>query len=710
MIYSELDIKPSYDSRKTNVFDVFFNQVLSNSNYYRRFGGLFSAKRFALAAEGLQDFIKENDGMMELAIIPIFSDDDKEAIKKGISVDAVVAKNWIKDLSEIKEKFQEDHLKALAWMIANKFLTIKLILPEHGDGTPLTESELLQQGIFRKEIGIFYNKDDNSLLSFHGIIDREDSEVGELYSIDVSRGWISSEKEQIDIDHEDFGNFWDSDNYQWGSINCKIVPLSEELEDFFKKIAPKTKKDIPDLKKLPVLRTYQTNAIDDWYKNNGRGIFEMATGTGKTFTGIGCIKKLEKTETQILIIIAVPYRNLVDQWKEQLSKWFMESIILEQGVWRQDLRDEVTFLNRTSDKKISILITSHDLFATEDFVKQIERCKIPTMLIVDEAHHVGTFSSRRGLSKNYHYRLALSATIDRYFDDDGTDFLKQYFSGDSKNPSIASYSMKKAIDEGKLCKYNYYPFFIELNDDEIIQYKELTIRAAKYLSSKNIEERKKGEKLLMTRSKIIRDAENKTKCFIHILKEIKTLKHLLIFCSENQFDDVDGILSNLLKHCGIDKSLLFRRITYDNPSDTKERTKILNDFSNEDWDALLSNRVLDEGMDIPQARICIVLAATGNPTQFIQRRGRVLRVFDEQYKDGTKKKNAEIYDILVKPQINNLDDPDAIRLEMGMIRSQLSRIQSMSELAINHTDCTKKIEEFTYGLPLDKFYKKLDDS
>ena len=113
MLFKDLEIKPSYDSRKTDVFNEFFNTVLPNSKYYRRFGGIFSAKRFALTAEGLQNFIHENNGMMELAIIPGFSEDDREALLKGTSIDDIISKNWIDDLSKIKEKFLEDHTKAI---------------------------------------------------------------------------------------------------------------------------------------------------------------------------------------------------------------------------------------------------------------------------------------------------------------------------------------------------------------------------------------------------------------------------------------------------------------------------------------------------------------------------------------------------------------------------------------------------------------------
>ena len=696
MLFEELDIKPFYDSKKTDVYNDFFNIVLSNSKYYRRFGGIFSTKRFILIAEGLQDFIQKNFGVMELVIISNFSQSDKEALLKGISADDLITKNWIDSLSKIKEKILEDHIKAISWMIANDYLKIKIIIPEHDDGTPLLESELNKLAIFRREIGLFYHKDNDSRLSFHGIIDRDNSEMGELYSLDVSRKWIVTEENKLEQDHNDFTNYWNNEKCQIGSITCKIIPLSKKLESYFKKIAPLTKAEIPTLKKLPILRRYQSEAIDSWMAHDGNGIFEMATGTGKTFTAIGCIQKIQNKENKALIIIAAPSRSLIDQWHRELSKWFIDAVILESGIWRITLRDEIHYLNTTSEKTISVLITSHDLFSDKEFVRQIENCKIPAMLLVDEAHHVGTLNTRNGLSTNYSYRLALSATITRYFDDDGTSFLHEYFKNPPGKPTF-EYSLEKAIRSKRLCSYNYYPFFIDLTDEELIDYKQYTYKAARLLNSKDPQDRKKGEHIIMKRAKIIRDAQNKSECLIHILKQIPQLKHLLIFCSENQFGYIEKILKNMTKHRKIDKSLSFRKITYANPKKKKDRIKILDDFANEDLDILLSNKILDEGMDVPQAKNCIILASTGNPTQFIQRRGRVLRTYADLYKDGSKKTHADIYDILVKPQISNLDDPDSIKLELGMIRSQLAKIQQMGNLALNHEYCAEKIKEFTYG-------------
>ena len=699
MRFEDLAIKSYYDSRKTDVFNEFFNTVLPHSKFYRRFGGIFSAKSFALIAEGLQKFIKENNGIMELVVIPSFSEEDKKMLLNGIVVDDIVTKNWIGDLSKIKEKILEDHIKAICWMIANNYLTIRILIPEHENGTPFTESELSKLVIFKKEIGIFYNRDDDSILSFHGIIDRNNPEIGELYSLDVSRNWIDTERERINADHEDFTNYWNSGSFQMGTIRGRIVPLSKKLEDYFAKIAPQTKSEIPDLRKLPVLRKYQVDAISGWLENGGRGIFEMATGTGKTFTAIGGIKKIQYKEGKILVVIAAPYRNLLDQWKNELSKWYIESVILESGTWRQILRDEISYMNQLNAEKISVLITSHELLTNAEFVRQIEKCTIPLILVADEAHRLGTLSRQQGLSKNYTYRLALSATIARYFDDDGTEALRNYFKGDSGQSTIIEYSLEKAIGDKMLCGYNYYPFFVDLNQNEVESYRSLTRRAAILLNSKKLEDRKKGEDKIKERARIVKNAASKIDCFKEIIAQVDKLKHLLIFCSEKQFDDLDEILSNLGESCGVDRNILFRKITYDNPRDKKDRVRILNDFASEDWDILLSNQVLDEGLDIPQARRCIIMASTGNPTQFIQRRGRVLRTYSEPYKDGTKKTYADIFDVLVKPQIHDLEG-DALCLETSIVKSQLNRIRQMGQLALNRDYCMKKIQEFTEGLPL----------
>jgi len=702
MLFEELDIKSEYDSRRNFVYADFFNKILPFCNHYRRFGGIFSGEKFVQCAEGLQEFIKENSGKMELSIIPVFDENDKLAFKEK-TIEKVISEKWKLELSEIKDTLKQDHVKALAWMIVNDYLEIKLILPQDENGNPLTQVELKKLDILN-EVGIFFNKDEpEDYLSFRGEIDVDD---GEVVRITTSRPWIESEKDQINSDYNKFVTFWDDETCKIGNIECKIKPLTEELLEYFKQKAPETKQDIPELKKLPQLRDYQKIAVD----NDHKGIFEMATGTGKTFTAIGCIKKLQENNSKLAVVISAPYTNLVDQWESALKEWYVPSVKLEEG-WTKELRHSIRSLNETSDERLTVFICSHAKFATDDFIQELESCNVPVMLIVDEAHHVGAgisitdndgvvakYGSRAGLSEKYTFRLGLSATIERHFDSDGTDFLLSYFKGSQQKSQVCILDLKEAIEKKFLCGYNYYPSFVELTTDEFIDYKEKTIEAMKYLTSKVPKVKAKGDFIIMQRSKIVRDAENKMDAFVTIMKSFSKIKHLLVFCSEKQYDKLETILKNSPQTLECDRPV-FRRITYDNPKNKRDRIKILRDFANEDYDLILSNRVLDEGMDVPQAKNCIILASTGNPAQFIQRRGRVLRQFDDLYIDGSKKTHADIFDVLVKPKINGLDDLEAKKLEINLIRNQYKKIKEMSELAMNKDQCLKKINEFTCDLP-----------
>lgn len=707
MKFEDLDIKQEYDSRQSFVYGDFFNKILPCSNLYCRFGGVFSGQKFVQCAEGLQDFIKENGGTMELVLIPDFNEEDKEAFTEE-SKQKIITKKWKVELDQIEDNFKKDHIKALAWMIAHGKLVIKLILPQDENGKPLTKKELEGNDILN-EVGIFFNKDDpEDFLSFTGYIDSEKEDV---IRITTSRPWKKNETYQIEDDYQRFNSFWQENDFcKIGPITCKIELLNDELIEYFEQIAPKLKEEIPELKKLPELRPYQEDAVTKWHDNGGIGIFEMATGTGKTYTGIGCIKKLQELHEKLVVVIAAPYTNLVDQWEKELNDWYIPSIKLEKG-WTKQIRNAISSINETSENRLTVFICSHAKFARDELLDEIKFCKVPTMLIVDEAHHVGagnsipdddgieaTEGSRKGLSKTlYKYRLGLSATIDRYYDDDGTAFLLDCFKGTKGISKVKILDLEEAIREGFLCEYDYHIDFVELTADERDEYQRLTYQAMKYIHSKDPKMKTIGDSIIIKRSKIIRDAKQKMEKFIDIMKRISDVKHLLVFCSEKQYDGLDEILNNSPEKLGYENPS-YRKITYDNPKDKSERIKILRDFADEDYKLILSNRVLDEGMHVPEARRCIVLASTGNPTQFIQRRGRVLRQFRDKYKDGTTKDFAEIYDILVKPNIEGMN-PDAVKLEIGIIRQQLKKITEMSNLTRNKTDCLEKIEEFKNNLP-----------
>lgn len=712
MKFEDLDIKQVYDSRHSFVYSDFFNKILPCSNHYCRFGGVFSGQKFVQCAEGLQDFIKENGGTMELVLIPDFNEEDKEAFTEE-SKNKIITKKWRVELDEIEDSFKKYHIKALAWMIAHEKLVIKLILPQDENGKPLTRNELKGNDILN-EVGIFFNKDDpEDFLSFTGYIN---SEKDDNVRITISRPWKKNEMSQIEKDYQRFNSLWqENDTCKIDGITCKIESLSEELLEYFGELAPEKQEEIV-LNKLPELRPYQKDAVQKWEHNGQIGIFEMATGTGKTYTAIGCIKKLEEQHEKLVVVIAAPYTNLVDQWENVCAEWYIPTIKLDKG-WTKQIRNEISSINQASGKRLTVFICSHAKFARDELLDEIKFCKVPTLLIVDEAHHVGAGNSiidddgveateglRKGLIDNYKYRLALSATIDRYHDDDGTDFLRNYFTGTKGISTVKTLDLEEAIKKKFLCEYYYHISFVDLTADEYEKYQILTHKAMKYIFSKDPKVKSFGESILIERSKIVRDAKQKMERFVDIMKGkcgFSEVKHLLVFCSDKQYDDLIDILDHSEEKLGIENPS-YRIITYNNPKNKKERIKILRDFAEEDWKIILSNKVLDEGMDVPEAKRCIILASTGNPTQFIQRRGRVLRTFSDTYKDGTKKEFAEIYDVLVKPNIEGMNK-DAVKSEISIIRAQLKKITEMSKLARNKEDCLEKIQEFKNNLPDSAF-------
>ena len=185
--FEELDINYEYDSGRSFVYAAFFNKILPHCNNYKRFGGIFSGQKFVQCAEGLQDFIKENKGSMQLAIIPVFDEKDKEAFSDS-SREQIITEKWKIELDQIEDSLKQDHIKALAWMIATEKLVIKLILPQDENGNPLTREQLKREEFLVDEVGIFTNKQGEAL-SFHGHIDAKKDE-SDVIRITTSRPWV----------------------------------------------------------------------------------------------------------------------------------------------------------------------------------------------------------------------------------------------------------------------------------------------------------------------------------------------------------------------------------------------------------------------------------------------------------------------------------------------------------------------------------------
>jgi len=694
----DLDLKKAYDSDSNDILSDFYIPALSNSIKYRRLAGFFSSTSLAVAARGISRFIA-NGGHMDLICGAKLSKADVEAIKEAHeNPAAIIERFFFENLEDLENEFIRDHVRALGWMIANKKLDIKISIVYNEEGCPLDEKTIEKQGIFHQKVGIFEDAAGN-MVSFSG--STNESAMGWLKNIEefkVFRSWIESEEEYLTADKKRFEKFWN------GIANrIEIIEIPIAIKEKLIEIAPPKIADLNlekwlektgTLKKTIKLWKHQIQAITNWQNNDRKGIFEMATGTGKTFAALGCLKRVLKDEKKLVIVITCPYGHLVKQWLDDINEFgiFCDTIIADSSSygWKDKLMDNILDIKNGISEKL-IVLTTHVTFSMNDFIKIIRKVNVEIFLIADEVHGVGAPERKRGLIENYRFRLGLSATPKRWFDLEGTEELFDYFGG-----TVFEFPLKKAIntintDTGRtfLVPYEYKPYFIELTNEELNEYERETKKIAKaYYRSKDKEERDKWFSLLLIkRQKIIKNAVNKFNAFKEILDDIEEIKDCLVYCSPQQIDEAQDILNsykrdNIIQHKFTNKEGVVPEDKYGGIS---EREFLLQQLAEGKYHALIAMKCLDEGVDVPPVKMAIILASTGNPRQYIQRRGRILRRFPG-------KEKAIIYDVIVVPTFSGSVDLDFLELEKKILKKELKRYKEFAYIAINAVECLNKIE------------------
>lgn len=689
----DIYLKKSYDSGIDDVLTDFYVPSLSNSIKYKRLAGFFSSSSLAVAARGISSFIK-NNGKVEIVCSAKLSKDDINAIKNAIKnpID-VIRDSALSELENLEEGIIKDHVAALGWMIANKKLKMKIAIQLNDAGLPLDES----YGIFHLKLGILIDEEDNKI-SFSGSIN--ETEYGWKRNIEefkVFRNWDKVEKDYFDDDLRTFKRYWN------GEIeSIKVYDIPEAVEKELINIAPTDFKDLNLDTKLSEkkeskirLWDHQTKAIKNWLNSGMTGIFEMATGTGKTFTALGCLEEFFKKNNKSICIIACPYAHLIDQWIGDIEDFgFKEDIIVAYSgnqKWKRELNDYILDINNDICEKL-IILTTHDTLSSKKFIEIISSSNTDIFLIVDEVHGIGSNRRREGLLDKYDFKLGLSATPTRWFDKEGTDIIIDYF-GDV----IFSFTLENALtkinqDTGEyyLTPYEYHPYFIELTSDELREYE---IQSNKISKAYHFANNKKEQNELMTlllnkRQRIINNAQNKYKVLSKILENDPNIKHLLVYCSPQQMDKVQDILlelritpqSKFTMSEGTRKEEKFGGIS--------ERDFLLKEFSKGNYRALVAMKCLDEGVDVPAAKTAIIMSSTSNPREYIQRRGRVLR-------RSNNKKLAIIYDLVVMPKVN--ENESSSDIEKKIRKKEIQRYKEFARSAKNSAECLEELEKYIYG-------------
>lgn len=697
---STLNIKESYDSGYDNILWDFYIPVLSEANQYDRIAGFFSSSSLALAARGMQQFI-EHGGRMRLVTCPKFSKRDAEMLEQSAKgMDDVLTESFIGDYSAIESEFEKDHVKALGWMLATGKLEIRIAVIRKG-GHILNGEEIEKTGIMHQKVGILYDQAGNRL-SFSGSNNESASGwLGNTEEFKVFCSWQSPVLGVfIDSDEQKFRQFWEGQRYDVDvmtvpkALKSKFIEISEDFEP--SKLSPaRYKRHRETYRHKHPLKPfwYQTEAIKKWNEHGRRLLLEMATGTGKTRTALGCVQQAIRDTEKLAVIIATPQPTLSSQWKHDVSGLDIgiENEIEVNGDvsgWDVELKRSLLEVS-TGMMPHLVVYTTHTIVSMQKYINIINSIspKVTFFLVGDEVHGMGADKTRRGLLDRYSYRIGLSATPQRWFDDRGSRLIQDYFGNESY-----VFSIRQALDEvnevtGKtfLVNFFYYPRFVRLTDDEVANYEKLTekIRKQQFLKSKD-DSYKWIEFLRYARADIEKAAQNKYPELEAILDEIgEDIADTIIFVSHEQKDEVMRIMGSRR----IAASLFTQEqgtAPLEKYGGKSEREHIIELFKRQKYQVLVAIKCLDEGIDIPSAKRAIIMASSTNPREYVQRIGRIIR-------QAPGKTEATIYDMIIRPDMNCFHTDVQHELEERIFRKEMDRVIDISQNAINNVEAYSKV-------------------
>ena len=664
--------------------------------------GYFSSKAIQVLASSFAQFIY-NGGSIKIITNHYLYNDDKKLLNEeewenfNYSSDFNLSDiNWLHEsLSSSSKHF----VNCLKYLVRNKRLELIPIILKPGSLVHYKE------GFFKDKLGNVVSINGSCNFTSKGLL-----ENGE--SLDIKRSWGSTAEiirtkelveniqgisEKIDSRYRylSASEIEDAIEIQGEDKNLKEL-LEEELDLIAKmrQVSLKDKlksyddrlnllikiiKDTPSFPEGMSPRPYQIEAYSNWLANDKKGIFAMATGTGKTKTALNCLIEEYKTESCYQAIILVPSEALLDQWKKELKDFNFNkiySVSSKNKKWTSELRSLNASLSYDSSNSF-IIVALYQTFSKDKIHEIFHNYPARTVLIADEAHNIGSKAMKRLMpSLKFEKRIALSATPQRRFDENGNNLIEKTFN--STEPYTYNFSMSRAIDENILCQYEYYPVKAYLDDDEMDNYVVISKKLMKLFDqrSNSFTNQSYAEKLLLDRSRIIHKARNKLTCFKSIVENLKELrgsiKHTFVYTPEGEAEEGGSILNSYISAVESKyPNVNVHHYTYQ----SENRHEVMKNFELGLIDMLFSMKCLDEGVDIPRAENAIFCSSTGNPRQFIQRRGRVLRKHPD-------KDIARIFDIVVLPLPSSALENS--KSERKIVRDELIRLIYFARLSLNY--------------------------
>lgn len=666
----DLDLLPVYDSAEHNLVSDLVVPLLKNSIEYLRGVGYFTSGWLRAASEGISQLV-ENGGLAQIVVSPILEETDWDALQLGLEAqqDETLKRILLQDIDDLAQSLEKNTLNTLAWMIADGFLEFRFAVPRVE----------FAGGDYHDKVAVFQDTE-GSRVAIHGSFNDSAKGLlnGEAFSVFIS--WNDAQRVYVERHHQRLLALWSGTNAQF---NTFTIPEAVKQQFIRLRSTPNRPYIIPDggrgsvevakaVPSCPIeLRPYQETAIQSWIDNNCRGVFEMATGTGKTYAALAAATNRFSALGRLALVILVPYLHLLEQWAEHCRRFGFRPILCSSvhEKWNREVLSRTQDLNAGFCAHIC-LIAVHRTGSMERFWRSIAQLKSEEfMLVGDEVHALGAPQLKRALLPNARMRLGLSATPRRWFDPVGTESLFEYF-----GETCFEYLLEDAIGT-YLTPYEYHPVLCTLESDELLRYGELTARiCALYARNTFFDEETQDrvKRLLLERVRILWNAAAKIPELLRVVSQLRNtasvqgaeLRGILVYCAPGGHREVLRALSRLGLRCH----------EFVHSVSLPEREKLIRQFGEGDIQVLVAIKCLDEGIDIPSIQAAFLLASTTNPREFIQRRGRILRPFPG-------KNHAHIYDFVVVPPGECCSSETD--LGASILRREMPRFAEFSSSAVN---------------------------
>lgn len=670
-------IRPIYFVPRENIAEEVLIPCLENAVTVDCMVGFFSGESFSILAPGLASFISVSSEPLKLIISPVLRAEDREAISAGCTSPEDVIREFLAAGLTVENALSRHTLRCLAYLISVKRLQVQIAL--------------LKDAIFHPKVWLI--SDGTDTVAVHGSSNLTVTGLSKNFEqVSVTKSWSDGNSSfVVERLRSEFNSIWCG-----RSSDCQVFDfpeaVSRKLLREYSGDQPPTEDELfaimenePEDKiivasgnafGIPPHLNYRTGdyahqgrAADAFEANEFRGVLEMATGSGKTITAMICAHKLYQERQPLLVVVAAPYVPLIQQWCSEITPFGIKPVNLTEASGVRGRAREINRIKRrlrTCSGNVEAVVVSHKTLCDDAFKVELQGFDCATFLIADEVHNLGSEGFTTAPPSFFNYRLGLSATPVRQYDDEGTAALFSFF-----GPIVFRFTLKEAIGRC-LVEYDYYVHPVELTPDEMDEWYDLTSKI-----KANAWRQEDGRpdpylaKLFRDRRLILETARNKIAALDTALAQEDPLsvRHTLIYASDKapqQLVEVNALVKA--------RGLLFHQLTYQETASREQTARIIRSFQEGTLRVLTAKRVLDEGVNIPQIEKAFILASTTVERQWIQRRGRLLRTCRE-----IGKTHSEIHDFLaLPPDIDNVDDE-----ARTLIRSELLRSQEFASLARN---------------------------